>query len=297
MQESDSTCVFPRKHSWKRHGLSLSLRLVMCLICGLAIAQEAEPQETQGSYEAARQSLGWMTRSLQQMADKLDSISSKLDPNASEEEINREIKRAMREAFADFLPGTNIPTPNTRIGQSNSTTSNVPLAEVGSNAKQFDSPIWDQSTPAWVKDRVVDKEVVRVPIESSVESSPTECRVAMDEQMVELIRKVLDDHVLSHTQASEIDQLTPEYLTSKLVRPNTEYELVLDRPSGTYHQLWRLVHIGPDQIQQIHRWEKESVTAQRVKILSGSAFSALMLLASASGITGLLAKRSNRPKA
>jgi hypothetical protein len=116
----------------------------------------------------------------------------------------------------------------------------------------------------------------------------------MDQQMADLVRKVLDDYILSHAKASEIDQLTPEYLSSKLLRPNTEYELVLDRPSGTYYQLFRLVHIGPDQIQQIQRWERDSVTAKRVQWLSGSAVSALMLLASASGISGLLAKRSKR---
>ena len=296
------------------------LRLSLGLICGIAIAQEIgkrkpseqepaiagsvagsedkanvqEQGDTQDSYDAARQSLSWMTRSLQQMADKLDSISSKLDPNASEEEINREVKRAMREAFADFLPASAIPNPILSNGKPSPKKPIKPVAEIDSSTKQFDSPIWDSTTPAWVKDRVVDQEVVRVAIESSVESSAQECRESMDQQMAELVRKVLDDYILSHAKASEIDQLTPEYLNSKLLRPNTEYELVLDRPSGTYYQLFRLVHIGPDQIQQIQRWERDSVTAKRVQWLSGSAVSALMLLASASGISGLLAKRSKR---
>jgi hypothetical protein len=235
-----------------------------------------------------------MTRSLQQMADKIDSISSKLDPNASEEEINREVKRAMREAFSDFLPGTPIPNPNLSTNKPSSKKPTRPVAEIDTDSKQFDLPIWDNSTPAWVKDRVIDQEVVRIAIESSVESSAQECRVSMDEQTTELVRKVLDEYILSHAKAVEIDQLTPEYLSSKLVRPNTEYELVLDRPSGTYYQLFRLVHIGPDQIKEIQRWERDSVTAKRVQWLSGSAASALMLLATASGISGLLAKRSKR---
>lgn len=71
---------------------------------------------------------------------------------------------------------------------------------------------------------------------------------------------------------------------------------MLDRPSGTYHQLFRLVHIGPDQIKEIRRWEREFVTAQRVQWISGSAFGALMLLASASGITGIMARRSHASK-
>jgi hypothetical protein len=118
----------------------------------------------------------------------------------------------------------------------------------------------------------------------------------MDQQMVELVQKVLDQYVLTHTQASQIEQLTPEFLTKQLVKADTQYELVLDRPSGTYHQLWRLVHIGPDQIQQIHQWERESVTAKRVQWVGQGALGALAVLASASGLTGLLAKRSRNRK-
>ena len=318
MQEHKSiNALIPSQTKTSRLGKYVTLQLFAGLACGLAIAQEVEnrpssqnkstttttgavaesnasDENSSGSYDAARQSLSWMTRSLQQMADKLDSISSKLDPNASEEEINREVKRAMREAFADFLPSSAIPGFQPSINKQNALKSSATVAEIDSNSGIVETPIWDPKTPSWVKDWIVDKEVVRVAIESSVESSAQECRVAMDQQMVELIQKVLDEHVLVHTKASEISELTPEYLTTKLLKEKTEYELVLDRPSGTYYQLWRLVHIGPDQIKQIKRWERESVTTKRVAWLSGSAVSALLLLASASGLTGLLAKRSNR---
>jgi hypothetical protein len=237
-----------------------------------------------------------MTNSLQQMAKKLDSISEKLDPNASEEEINREVKRAMREAFADFLPTASISNLGKAPTEPPASRSTDSLAEVDSTWPGSQSPIWDPKTPSWVKDRVVDNEVVRIAIESSVESSAQECLVAMDQQMVELVQKVLDQYVLTHTQASQIEQLTPEFLTTQLVKADTQYELVLDRPSGTYHQLWRLVHIGPDQIQQIHQWERESVTAKRVQWVGQGALGALAVLASASGLTGLLAKRSRNRK-
>lgn len=277
------------------------LRLIAGLLCGLMLAQEinasktstqvesdvekiAQDEPLQGSYETARQSLGWMTRSLQQMADKLDSISSKLDPNASEEEINRQVKRAMREAFSDFIPGNPV---------SNPTKKPAAVAEVDTSSKSFDSPIWDRSTPAWVKDRIIDPEVVRVAIESSVESSPEECKNSMDQQLPELVQKILEDHVLRYAKASEITQLTPEYFLEKLVKPDTQYELILDRPSGTYHQLFRLVQIGPDQIKEIQRWERDFVTAKRVQWLSGSALGVLLLLASASGISGIMARRTN----
>jgi hypothetical protein len=237
-----------------------------------------------------------MTNSLQQMAKKLDSISEKLDPNASEEEINREVKRAMREAFADFLPTASISNLGKAPTESPTSLETDSLAEVDSTWPGSQSPIWDPKTPSWVKDRVVDNEVVRIAIESSVESSAQECLVAMDQQMVELVQKVLDQYVLTHTQASQIEQLTTEFLTTQLVKADTQYELVLDRPSGTYHQLWRLVHIGPDQIEQIHQWERESVTAKRVQWVGQGALGALAVLASASGLTGLLAKRSRNRK-
>lgn len=280
---------------------TLTWTLLVGLACSMGFAQESEPNTDSqnpvpGAYGAAQQSLSWMTNSLQQMAKKLDSISAKLDPNASEEEINREVKRAMREAFADFLPAASINNLGRAPTDPPTSSSTDSLAEVDSTWTGNQSPIWDPKTPSWVKDRVVDNEVVRVAIESSVESSAQECLVAMDQQMVELVQKVLDQYVLTHTQASQIEQLTPEFLTTQLVKADTQYELVLDRPSGTYHQLWRLVHIGPDQIQQIHRWERESVTAKRVQWVGQGALGALAILASASGLTGLLAKRSRNRK-
>ena len=286
---------------------TLTWTLLLGLACSLGFAQESEPNTDSqtpvpsangvpGAYGAAQQSLSWMTNSLQQMAKKLDSISAKLDPNASEEEINREVKRAMREAFADFLPTASINNLGKAPTDPPASSATDSLAEVDSTWPGNQSPIWDPKTPSWVKDRVVDNEVVRVAIESSVESSAQECLVAMDQQMVELVQKVLDQYVLTHTQASQIEQLTPEFLTTQLVKADTQYELVLDRPSGTYHQLWRLVHIGPDQIQQIHRWERESVTAKRVQWVGQGALGALAILASASGLTGLLAKRSRNRK-
>lgn len=329
MQEPKTVKTPNNERSWLvRVGSHGIVRLALGMLCGVVIAQELEvgkptqtkvaeadpasvanrqqstaenpesnPQanqnekELKGSYDAARQSLGWMTRSLQQMADKLDSISSKLDPNASEEEINREVKRAMREAFADFLPVTSFPSPTIPDNASNASTSNT-AKSTDTPPVPIDSPIWNSNTPAWVKDRVLDREVVRVAIESPVESSSEECRTAMDQQMTELVSKVLNNHVLTHAQAQEIRQLTSDYLIGQLVKPDTEYELLLDRPSGTYHQLFRLVHIGPDQLKQIRAWERESVTAKRVQWLGGSAVSALMVLASASGLSGWMAKRS-----
>jgi hypothetical protein len=297
--------------------LTITSTLLLALACSLGIAQDSAQESAQGprsqtnssqtnssqgqstdntsdqgAYGTAQQSLLWMTNSLQQMANKLDSISAKLDPNASEEEINREVKRAMREAFADILPTASLSTFQKATNEPQATQSTEGLAEVDSTWAGSDKPIWDPKTPSWVKDRVVDNEIVRVAIESSVESSAQECRIALDQQMVKLVQKVLDEHVLRHTQASQIEQLTPEFLTNQLVKADTQYELVLDRPSGTYHQLWRLVHIGPDQMEQIRRWERESVTAKRVQWVSASALGALLILASASGVTGLLAKRS-----
>jgi hypothetical protein len=196
--------------------LTLTWTLLVGLACSLGFAQESEPNEDSqnpvpGAYGAAQQSLSWMTNSLQQMAKKLDSISEKLDPNASEEEINREVKRAMREAFADFLPTASINNLGKAATDPPASSATDSLAEVDSTWPGSQSPIWDPKTPSWVKDRVVDNEVVRIAIESSVESSAQECLVAMDQQMVELVQKVLDQYVLTHTQASQIEQLTPEF--------------------------------------------------------------------------------------
>ena len=99
-----------------------------------------------------------------------------------------------------------------------------------------------------------------------------------------------------------IPELNVDYISSQLIKrddktgKDIEYDLILDRPSGTYHQLWKLVQIGPNQLQEIKRWERAAATHQRVQRLGGALGSTLGLLAVVSGATGLVAKRQRSRK-
>ena len=62
-------------------------------------------RESEGNaYESAQRSLDWLSKSMQRVTDKLDSMSKKMDPSASQEEIERELKQAVREAFSELIP-------------------------------------------------------------------------------------------------------------------------------------------------------------------------------------------------
>ena len=313
-------------------------------------AANQESDKLNPTYNSARQSLEWMTKSLMRVAEILDEVSSTLDPNATEEQISRDVKQAMREAFAEFSTWPGGPTEssasdntskslpfigsskaastsgkNSGVGEvssneeikrldeknpnrSNSTETLTRLPKTSSRTKpyavgdnklplsQLDNPIWDVNAPAWVRDNVVDDEYLRIAIESSVESSLDECRLSMDQQSREQVLKLIDTHVLRHSSSSEIPELTDAFIKAEILKSEPEYDLVLDRPSGTYHQLWKLVSIGPDAMHKIRRWDRETATRNRVTQTVSITFASIGVLAVASGISGMIARRQTNKK-
>ncbi|MFM2217220.1 MAG: hypothetical protein RL240_1538 [Planctomycetota bacterium] len=322
--------------------------VIACHNAGSAANQESDAVNP--TYNSARQSLEWMTKSLMRVAEKLDEVSSTLDPKATEEQISRDVKQAMREAFAEFSSWPGGPTEssasnnvsknlpflgagksanpsdkstskgevasdeeikgleqnNSNPSSSNKKTSRVPptsaitkpaiQGDANRPSNKLDSPIWDANAPAWVRDNVIDEEYLRIAIESSVESSLEECRSAMDQQARQQVLKLLDNHVLHYSAASEISELTDEFIKAEILKAETEYDLVFDRPSGTYHQLWKLVSIGPDAMHKIRRWDRETATRNRVTQSVTVTFASIGALAFASGISGMIAKRQTNKK-
>ena len=346
-------------------GISTVLLLCASLVCynGRLGAIQDQPDVANPTYNSARQSLEWMTKSLMRVAEKLDEVSSTLDPNATEEQISRDVKQAMREAFAEFSTWPGGPTEKSTksgvdgvrgvpagestqkrslqgVGEVSSdeeilsvesngiasrimsgganvqgrkelgvrkeeskneveakTTSEPSIRSETSLDRSLDqAPIWDTNAPAWVRDRVIDREYVRVAIESSVESSLEECRAAMQQQAYAQVLDVLDAHVLQYSKARSIPELNEEFVMKELFKQETEYDLVLDRPSGTYHQLYRLLSIGPDAMYKMKRWDRESAMRSRVKQAVGTTVGSLGLLAFASGITGWVSRRESSKK-
>lgn len=336
-------------------GLSTGLLLGISLVCynGRLGAIQDQPGVANPTYNSARQSLEWMTKSLMRVAEKLDEVSSTLDPNATEEQISRDVKQAMREAFAEFSTWPGGPTEKSTKsgddgvrgipeGQSTQKKSLQVVGEVSSNEEVLsvqsngissrimsssgntqsgkkvteakttsdssgrgetssdrsldNTPIWDANAPAWVRDSVIDREYVRVAIESSVESSLEECRTALQQQAYEQVLDVLDKHVLQYTKARWIPELNEEFVMKELLNQETEYDLVLDRPSGTYHQLFRLLNIGPDAMHKMKRWDRESATLSRVQQAVTTTLGSIGLLALASGVTGWVSRRETSKK-
>ena len=336
-----------------RSRLLVSLGVMAIVVVASHSARSASNQDSDTvnpTYNSARQSLEWMTKSLMRVAEKLDEVSSTLDPNATEDQISRDVKQAMREAFAEFSTWPGGPTESSNsnnvskslpfLGSSKSTdpsskkpsagevSSDEEIKELNRNSlnrsiqkntvsrvpptseptvpsttavnklssNQLDNPIWDANAPAWVRDNVIDEEYVRIAIESSVESSLEQSRSAMDQQAREHVLKLLDKHVLSYSSSSEITELTDEFIKTEILKANTEYDLVLDRPSGTYHQLWKLVSIGPDAMHKIRRWDRETATRNRVTQSVSLTFASIGAMAFASGISGLIARRQTDRK-
>lgn len=332
-------------------GLLLGVSLVF--YNGRLGAIQDQPDVANPTYNSARQSLEWMTKSLMRVAEKLDEVSSTLDPNATEDQISRDVKQAMREAFAEFSTWPGGPTekstksgddgvrgvsevPSTQkrslqgvgevssneevlsvessgiSGRIMSSSGNTQSSKKDSEAKTTsdsssrgeasadrsldNTPIWDANAPAWVRESVIDREYVRVAIESSVESTLEECRVAMQQQAYAQVLDILDAHVLQYSKARTIPELSEEFVMKELLKYETEYDLVLDRPSGTYHQLFRLLSIGPDAMYRMKRWDRESATLSRVQQAVGTVLGSIGLLALASGVTGWVSKRESNKK-
>lgn len=361
-KKSDATCkttfkldgpTARPKDLTKRSRLLVRLGVLAIVVVASHGARSAANQDSDTvnpTYNSARQSLEWMTKSLMRVAEKLDEVSSTLDPNATEDQISRDVKQAMREAFAEFStwPGGPTESPN-----SNNLSKSVPLlgtsksidtsskrtsaGEVSSDeeikdldrnrsnpsnmkntvsrlpptsdptvpsktavnklsSNQLDKPIWDANAPAWVRDSVIDEEYVRIAIESSVESSLEQSRSAMAQQAREQVLKLLDKHVLSYSSSSEITELTDEFIKTEILKADTEYDLVLDRPSGTYHQLWKLVSIGPDAMHKIRRWDRETATRNRVTQSVLLTVASIGAMAFTSAISGLIARRQTDRK-
>lgn len=308
------------------------LGLSVLFYSGRSVAIQDQSEIVNPTYNSARQSLEWMTKSLMRVAEKLDEVSSTLDPNATEEQISRDVKQAMRDAFAEFSTWPGGPTekvsslgdgaarvapqaavlPKQEASGVGEVTSNDEILSVESGSKSTaemtkrgeasldrsldNTPIWDANAPAWVRDRVIDQEYVRVAIESTVESSLEECRTALQQQAYEQVLDVLDKHVLQYTKARLIPELSEEFVMKELLKQETEYDLVLDRPSGTYHQLFQLLSIGPDAMYKMKRWDRESATRSRVQQAVTTTLGSIGLLALASGVTGWVSRRETSKK-
>jgi len=284
------------------------------------------------AYEAAQRSLDWLSKSMQRVTDRLDSMSKNMDPSASQEEIERELKKAVREAFSELSPALdpsnspstfdkkNIPNmPKSRngkigglgrkqaeVGEPNSSAFQI-LNGASSTAKSgeaseshstddyaFNKPLVGDNAPSWVRERIVSKTRLRVPIASSLFETLDECRKDIDQRLLEEVRNILVQNGFG-----ELSTTWPEgTLTESYVREHfladSEFDNVQERPSGTYHQLWILLDIDETQLSYLKHWERQFVSEERAMIVEFTLIGIVATLASFSAIVGFIAHRGNQ---
>jgi hypothetical protein len=149
----------------------------------------------------------------------------------------------------------------------------------------------NSETPDWVKDGLVLGESHRLAISSSLLPDLEQCEEDLKSRMMWEVRSYLDKHVLTHSNASQLSELTPEYVEKYWVVPNRVFDNVQDRPSGTYHQKWIELQLSAEQLDKVRSWERTNQRERRTKqigLLGGAGIAGIALF---SGLIGLLARR------
>jgi len=288
-------------------------------------------QESEGNaYESAQRSLEWLTKSMQRVTDKLDSMSKTMDPSASHEEIESELRKAVREAFSELSPA--IADPNVSTSDSEKRTiPSIPKARTGRNRasvrKQaevsdsgstsfqilngaigsprngdaseggltddyaFNKPLVGENAPSWVRERIVSKTRLKVPIASSLFESIDECRKDIDQRLMDEVQTILVQNGfgdLSTTWPS--NALTVSYIREHFLA-NSEFDNIQERPSGTYHQLWVLLDIDDEQLSYLKHWERQTASKERAVGVVLTTIAIVASIASFSAIVGFISHR------
>ncbi|MFY7874068.1 MAG: hypothetical protein ACOVQM_01390 [Pirellula sp.] len=151
--------------------------------------------------------------------------------------------------------------------------------------------ILNENTPDWVKEGLVLGEDHRLAVSSSLFPDREQCIGDLKSRLMNEVRSYLDKHVLELTSASQLPELTEEYVEANWLVADREFDNVQDRPSGTYHQLWKELRISSDQLEVVRGWEKSRVREKRTKqigVLGGLGITAITVF---SGLIGVLARR------
>jgi hypothetical protein len=151
--------------------------------------------------------------------------------------------------------------------------------------------ILNENTPDWVKEGLVLGEDHRLAVSSSLFPDREQCVGDLKSRLMSEVRSYLDKHVLELTNASQLPELTEQYVESNWLVANREFDNVQDRPSGTYHQLWKELRISSEQLEVVRGWERSRLRETRTKqvgVLGGLGIAAITMF---SGLIGVLARQ------
>lgn len=217
-------------------------------------------------------SMRWLNQSIDSLSEKLNQISKKLENTQDQALVEAEIKRAFRDAF---------------VGE----TSSGNVAEVNRDSEAFDLPVLGEGIPEWIRQKVVERDRLLIPIESSLHGTLEECREELDAKLPQEVKKLIDEYVLETVSADDIPGLTPEYIAETLIDPAAKYDNYQERPSGNFHQMWVRLSIDKPSLEQIREWEREIITSVRVWLLGGLSLAFLGTFAGCSKVIQFLSAR------
>ncbi len=137
-------------------------------------------------------------------------------------------------------------------------------------ASELDSPVL-KSDPLYTDDRpdwvatpdVLDGNVHRVTFSTELLESEEACRAQLDKVILDAGRRYVNQHVISEPVAQKLSGLNASWVRENWLVPSREWVAVLERPSGTYYQLWGQMEIFPEDRQQVIAWYHDSEIRRR----------------------------------
>jgi len=161
--------------------------------------------------------------------------------------------------------------------------SKIKLDEEPSTEVSASQPLLPEDRPDWVaQPDSVDGDIHRIAIGTELASSIEECRNKLDIALLDGMRQYVDEHLSNHRKlASKLTELHAPWIRKNLMDSDTQFEAILDRPAGTYHQLWVQLEIDPRSRGTIMQWLQRLETQWRagaVGVVAGGCVLCLSLL-------------------
>jgi hypothetical protein len=117
------------------------------------------------------------------------------------------------------------------------------------------NPLYSDDKPDWVAaPDVLDGNVHRVTFSTELLASEDACREQIDKVILDAARQYVNENVIAEPVAQKLSMLNAAWVRENWLVPNREWVALLERPSGTYHQLWGQLEIFPEDRQLVADW-------------------------------------------
>jgi hypothetical protein len=135
--------------------------------------------------------------------------------------------------------------------------SQINLDESQDAKKKNEDSLLPVDRPSWVAmPDDLSSDVHRISVSSEPESSIEAARATLDQSLVDQVRGYIDRYhpTKGKAVASQLGQLNADWIKKNLAVNAPEYEAILERPIGTYHQVWTQLSIDADDRATIQSW-------------------------------------------